>query len=131
MGGAASQQPTFVPAFVLCDGHFALEGGELAAQLESWCGWLRFEGHGGVIVRRREESVAELRGTWRVVGDGETVCLELTAAPGEAARPPLLLREGPAEGSIRLAIEGVRGDCVATFVPEEDGEQNPVMAHVR
>merc|ERR1711871_167896 len=120
MGGLNSVPATTVPAFMLCDGHFELDQStSTSPYLQSFCGWVRFEGHGAFVVRQRETSANDFAGSWSIL-DGETIQLVL---PSGAPASILMVQEGPRKETVTIIAcdaNSVRHSGVFTFVPEED-----------
>ena len=88
-------------------------------ELKAWCGWIRFEGHGGCVIRKEESSAADIIGNWKVV-DASTV--RLISSDSDMASS-LLVREGPDPESICVTLEqDSMGSAIFKFVPEEDGD---------
>ena len=119
-----------IPAFVRCDGFYSSAADANrpkkttaeAMPLAAWCAWLRFEGNGGCILKRDEEDVQQIRGQWQVAGEDcvHVAIISVEALAGVVALPrAIVVREGPAEDSVYVAVEGVPGDTLFTFVPEE------------
>ena len=90
--------PEEMPAFLRCDGAFTLDPPSQALGLSRWCGWLRLEGHGSVVIRRTEAHAQEVVGEWSVVFDehalGQTaVRIQLPQSARRGAAAAMLMRE--------------------------------------
>lgn len=90
--------PEEMPAFLRCDGAFTLDPPSQALGLSRWCGWLRLEGHGSVVIRRTEAHAQEVVGEWSVVFDehalGRTaVRIQLPQSARRGAAAAMLMRE--------------------------------------
>ena len=120
MGNFQSTSATIVPSFMLCDGHFVLSENSVAPKLSSWCGWIRFEGHGAYVIRKVESSVVDLVGQWSIVDDS-TVRL---SKPAGAEAKVLMIREGPDVDTLFVSIEDddYGPAAIFRFVPEEEGD---------
>lgn len=62
---AAELPATPIPDFMRCDGEFVATPGD-PHPMCSWCGWLRFEGHGACRVRASVEARTALTCEWHV-----------------------------------------------------------------
>ena len=89
MGNFQSTSATIVPSFMLCDGHFVLSENSVAPKLSSWCGWIRFEGHGAYVIRKVESSEVDLVGQWSIIDDST---VRLSKPAGAEARV-LMIRD--------------------------------------
>lgn len=129
MGIFQSTPATDVPAFMLCDGHFEISGGDRQPQLAAWCGWIRFEGHGAYVIRKNEASSSEIHGQWSIL-DADTVRLTKTDA---SVANTLLVREGPSIDTLSIFLEedtsSPQKSATFSFVPEEEGD-GP-MGHIK
>ena len=112
-----------MPALLRCDGDYRLPSGTAAAdddmELRAWCGWLRFEGNGGCVMKRTVEHVDQVRGEWRVVSaDAVRIMLPSNTA---TALPPrtILVQEGAAVDTVLVRVDGGSRDALFEFVPEE------------
>ena len=122
--------PTVIPALCRCDGHYAIDGfdggslrpgwAEAAIAMTRYCGWLRFEGNGGVILRKSEADVeSQIRAIWEVVNDA-AVRLSLPQDREDASSRPksLIVEEGDGENTIELP------NTIMIYLPgaaQEDG----------
>ena len=122
-----------VPALLRCDGCYVMDGfdggsfrpgwAEAAVKLTAYCGWLRFEGNGGVIMRKNVNAKEQLRGTWQVVGDN-AVQLSVPQDPTSITHRPksLIVEEGDVIDTVLIYVAGAGprdGVVRFSFVPEE------------
>jgi hypothetical protein len=103
MGGSGSTaQDTAVPDFLACDGAFLLRGGG-EQRLVAWAGWIRFEGHGGAVIKRSASHTREVRAAWEPI-DEHTIRLRVPPV-GDGSRPTLLLvSQGSEQDSILVRV---------------------------
>ena len=121
MGLWHSSEATVVPALLRCDGHYhridARDAGAATSTL-AWCGWLRFEGNGGTILKCGEERVEQTRGEWSVrASDAVSVAL-----PADAPERLIFVREGPAVDTVIVSADASEEapGVLFGFVPEEE-----------
>ena len=110
------EEATVVPALLRCDGYYKVDGfdggsfrsgwAEAAIALTSYCGWLRFEGNGGAMLRTTEDMLqTQIRATWDVVS-ATAVRLTFLRAPQQQQPESLIVEEGDTENvRLPLAIE--------------------------
>lgn len=89
MGGA--QSSIEIPAFMRCDGHYQIA--EDSGVDRPWFGWVRLEGHGGLMLKASDEHADGISGEWKVL-DESTVELMLSKSPPGQQVAALLMREG-------------------------------------
>ena len=109
-----------VPDFMRCDGEFvAPPGDSLVNPLASWCGWIRFEGHGSCRVQRSAASCDWMTCEWHVRPGCLQICMPVEGRPPHAATE-LYVREGDAADTIDVSLSADGAPvCRFTFVPEE------------
>ena len=138
MGLAASSEATEMPALLRCDGDYRLPSGTAAAdddmELRTWCGWLRFEGNGGCVMKRTVEHVDQVRGEWHVVSadavrimlPSNTATAQLRDINNQLVANPILLQSATfttiaddqvdaGNGVISVSFQGLSPDTQYTF----------------
>mmetsp|Transcript_56345 Transcript_56345/g.103392 ORF Transcript_56345/g.103392 Transcript_56345/m.103392 type:complete len:136 (-) Transcript_56345:44-451(-) len=115
---AAKAEADPVPDFLKCDGWFVPTTGE-THHLVTWCGWLRFDGHGCCTVQKSEDDLLGITGEWDVQIDVVHITLLLDGKSSHAAAE-LFLRRGTVEDTVDVSLtaDGALA-CNYTFVPEE------------
>lgn len=112
-----------VPDFLRCDGEFvAPPGDSVVNPLGSWCGWIRFEGHGACRIQHSAGSTLALSCEWSVQGESLRIAVPLTpdGTPPPHAVRELFMRGGTVEGTIDVSLsESGASVCRFTFEPEE------------
>ena len=112
-GGGA---PSIIPALVRYDGHYSIDGfnggslrpgwAEAAIAMTRYCGWLRFEGDGRVILRKSKANVeSQIHATWEMVNEAAVrLSLPLPQDREDAASWPksLIVEEGDGENTSDL-----------------------------
>lgn len=115
-----------VPDFMRCDGDFLAVAGE-PNPLASWCGYLRFEGHGVCRIQPSADAPgAPLVAEWSVHAI-DTLRIE-PLPPGRADLPLLFVRGGEVgltDASLSETLELAHtasgpAVCRLSFVPDED-----------
>ena len=143
-GQRGAELPTApIPDFLRCDGEFVAvkevgnarrgEGGDGAVRLDSWFGWLRFEGHGACRIQRSAESVEYITCEWRVHAENviqvvlpqpPPACAggatELYVSGGEVSLTDASLSESI---NVSLTVDGAPV-CRLSFVPEEHANES-------
>ena len=117
---AAELPADSVPDFLRCDGEFvAPPGDSLVNPLASWCGWIRFEGHGSCRVQRAAESAVAVDCTWHAHAGGLRIDVPLEGRPPHAVGE-LFVHGGDAEDGVDVSVSAAGPPvCRFTFVPEE------------
>ena len=119
-----------VPALVRCDGYYMVDGfdggslrpgwAEATIALTAFCGWLRFEGNGGAMLRKTEDALqTQIRATWEVVS---ATAIRLNYSRDAQRSESLIVEEGDIENTILVYVPGAApedGVVRLSFVAEE------------
>lgn len=117
----AEEVPTdSVPDFMRCDGEFVVpSGSSLVNPLASWCGWLRFEGHGTCRIQSSAESAQWITCTWHVEAKALRIAIPQEARAALNVRE-LYARQGDSEDTVDVGLAaGSAPVCCFIFVPDE------------
>ena len=116
-----------IPDFMRCDGEFVAVTG-YANPLSSWCGWIRFEGHGACRIQASADASSSVSGDWHVMPGGNALRIALRGQshPTEAVAELFVsggdasLTDATVNETVEVSLTAAgQAACRFSFVPDE------------